>query len=359
MSQQIIFTNDIVETLEELHDQLKPSKTVFFTDDNVDEKVLGPLISPALKGGPLEDALVISKDEGEMYKTVGEVCNVWDFFQEEGLTRSSLVINIGGGVVTDMGGFAAACFKRGMRFINVPTTILCAVDAAIGGKTGVNHNGLKNEIGVFREAEAVIVSTSTFYTLPMMERLSGFAEMIKHAMLSSSEDFDEVLDNSVTDEDFDEDVWLPLLKKSIEVKRRIVAADPTESGLRKALNLGHTAGHAFESLAMRRNRLIPHGFAVAWGLVVAVVLSKMRNWLPANILYRLASYVRTNYDVFHITCDDYPQLLDFMHHDKKNFDTESVRFTLLKGLGRPEIDCQVSDDEICAALDVYRDLFGI
>lgn len=359
MSQKIFFTNNVGKTLEQLHDKLAPSKTMILTDNNVDEQYVTPILSPVLVGGPLEDIDIMSINPGEEHKNIDEVKNVWKFFEEYGMTRSSLLINIGGGVITDMGGFAASCYKRGIRFINVPTTILGAVDAAVGGKTGVDFNGFKNEIGVFNEAEAVIISSWVFESLPHQERLSGFAEMMKHAMLSSAEDFDEILKINVIDNDFYEGVWLPLLEKSVGVKRRIVKADPTEKGLRKALNLGHTAGHAFESFALKGGNPIPHGYAVAWGLVVAAVLSNVHRGLPSSILYRLASFVKEKYGVFHITCDDYPELLEFMHHDKKNLTADTVRFTLLSDLGSPEIDCSLSDEEISVGLDVFRDLFGI
>ena len=193
MSQKIFFTNNVGKTLEQLHDKLAPSKTMILTDNNIDEQYVTPILSPVLVGGPLEDIDIMSINPGEEHKNIDEVKNVWKFFEEYGMTRSSLLINIGGGVITDMGGFAASCFKRGIRFINVPTTILGAVDAAVGGKTGVDFNGFKNEIGVFNEAEAVIISSWVFESLPHQERLSGFAEMMKHAMLSSAEDFDEIL----------------------------------------------------------------------------------------------------------------------------------------------------------------------
>ena len=217
--------------------------------------------------------------------------------------------------MTDLGGFAAATFKRGIRFINIPTTLLSAVDAAVGGKTGVNFNGLKNEIGVFKEAETVIISTVFFSTLPERELKSGYAEMLKHGLLDG-----EAVYNKLLDYDFDNvagNGLLRLVEESVNVKRRIVEQDPFEQGLRRALNLGHTAGHAFESLALKRNSPVPHGYAVAWGMVVEAVLSHTEKGFPSAELYRLADYVCRHYGAFHITCDDYPELIEFMRHDKK------------------------------------------
>ena len=359
MKQRLYFTNDIVNKMEELCDEFHPSNVIIFTDDNVDELVIRPRLKSGFSGGPIESAAIITDGDGEEKKTLDEVKNVWEFFQENNVTRSSLIFNIGGGVVTDMGGFAAACFKRGVRFVNIPTTILAAVDAATGGKTGVNFNGFKNEIGAFCPAEAVIVSSSLFDSLPDEERLSGFAEMIKHAMLSSRADFDEILGVDVLESVFDENVWLPILEKSVAVKQRIVEQDPTEKGLRKVLNLGHTAGHAFESLALRRKEPVPHGYAVAWGLVVATILSHEQFDFPSAEINRLARFVKEKYGIFHFTCDDYPEILSFMHHDKKNESSDRILFTLLEDYGRPHINCEVDDENVKVALDLFRDLFGI
>lgn len=359
MKQRLFFTNDIAETMELLNDEFHPSNTIIITDDNVEEHVIHGLISPCLIGGSLESTTIFSIDPGEDMKNIEEAGNLWDLFQKCNVTRSSLIFNIGGGVVTDMGGFAAACFKRGVRFVNIPTTILAAVDAAVGGKTGVNLNGYKNEIGVFSPAEAVIISTNVLESLPREERLSGFAEMIKHALLSSRDDFYEILSIDPTEDSFDEDVWFPILKKSVAVKQRIVEQDPTEKGLRKVLNLGHTTAHAIESLAFIRKQPVHHGYAVAWGLVVAALLSHTRLGFPSAEITRLTNFVKNNYGVFHLTCDDYPKILSFMRHDKKNQSAEQIVFTLLDDCGKPHINCDVDDEEIRVALDLYRDLFGI
>ena len=232
-----------------------------------------------------------------------------------------MVINVGGGVVTDMGGFAAATFKRGIRFINVPTTLLGAVDAAVGGKTGINFNGYKNEVGAFAEAYAVIVSTCYFGTLPADELLSGYAEMLKHGLISNREVYDRLLAYDITDQS-QLPALLPLLRESIEVKRAIVREDPTERGIRRALNLGHTAGHSFESAAMESGRPVPHGYAVAWGLVVELILSHLRLGFPSDELHRFAAYIHRHYGARSIDCTANPTLLRFMHHQKKNRSTD-------------------------------------
>lgn len=292
---------------------------------------------------------------GEENKKLATLSNLWTELESAGATRRSLLVNIGGGVVTDLGGFAAATFKRGMDYVNIPTTVLGAVDASFGGKTGIDFGGHKNQIGTFAAPAATIISDTFFATLPPEQILSGYAEMLKHALLSSSEAthkalyFDPVADLASGN-------MLPLLRSSCNVKAGIVAADPHEKGLRKSLNLGHTAGHAFESLAMRRGKPIPHGYAVAYGMVVALILSHMKLGVGTGLLYPLAAYVRSHYGSPGIKCSDYPELLGFMHSDKKNTAKKTVNFTLLKNAGEPVIDCATSDNDIRTALDILTDL---
>lgn len=301
-------------------------------------------------------AHIIEIAPGDDNKNLDTLKHVWREMEKIGATRHSLLVNLGGGMVTDLGGFAAATFKRGIDFVNVPTTLLGAVDAAIGGKTGINFNGLKNEIGVFAPAKAVIVSTIFSPTLPEQEFKSGFAEMLKHAMLSDRQQYLKLLDFNFSSIDYD--IFLDLLRSSIQVKENIVEQDPTEQGIRKALNLGHTVGHAFESKALSDGRPVPHGYAVAWGLVVESVLSHIILKFPSEDLYALAHFVKDNYGAFHITCDHYDQLLDLMRHDKKSHNGE-INCTLIKECGTPTINNTINEDDLKAALDIYRDLMGI
>lgn len=352
MSQELIFTNDVSGAVSSIRSSMGMSSAWVLMDENVERLVWpGMMDCDGFKGA--HKIVVPSGDEN---KNLDTLSYIWGLLQEQGATRRSLLINLGGGVVTDMGGFAAATFKRGIRFVNVPTTLLSAVDAAVGGKTGINFNGFKNEIGAFCEASAVVVSTCMFDTLPEREILSGYAEMLKHGMLSGGGQYGELLAfDPVAD---DRERLLSLLRDSVEVKRRIVAEDPHESGLRKALNLGHTAGHAFESLALRRGKPVPHGYAVAWGCVVELVLSHIEKGFPAAELRRFADYVLTHYGAYFIDCSDYGALLELMRHDKKN-DSASVNFTLLEDVGIVDINCICDDEKIKMALDLYRDLMHI
>ena len=234
----------------------------------------------------LRQAEVITIVDGDANKNLRQLTRVWERLQKGGANRHSLVINLGGGMVTDLGGFAAATFKRGLSFINVPTTLLAMVDASVGGKTGINFGGMKNEIGTFQDASRVIINTDWLKTLDTDDLRSGYAEMLKHGLLDG-----EAVYNKLLDYDFDNvagNGLLRLVEESVNVKRRIVEQDPFEQGLRRALNLGHTAGHAFESLALKRNSPVPHGYAVAWGMVVEAVLSHTEKGFPSAELYRLA-----------------------------------------------------------------------
>lgn len=344
MEQNLIFTNDVEPTIERLTNSSDHNMTVWIADVNTARLLPTP---PHL----------ITIDDGDENKTLDAVTLVWNEMERMGATRQTVVINLGGGMVTDLGGWAAATFKRGVRFINVPTTLLGAVDAAVGGKTGINYGGLKNEIGAFAPASDVIISTRFFETLPMQEMKSGFAEVLKHAMLSDRSMFLQLLDHDFA-APIQHDELLEQLRHSVQVKVNIVARDPQEKGERKALNLGHTVGHAFESLAMKRGATIPHGYAVAWGIVTEAVLSHMLLKFPSEDVHRLGHFVRDNYRDFPFTCDDYDELLALMRHDKKSRSGE-ITCTLLTTVGDYRIEQTVSPDDVTVALDILRDLLGV
>lgn len=344
--QQLIFTNEVKPALEGLIAELNPDRVALLCDSNTQR--FADELAPA-------NADIIEILPGDENKNLTQLSRVWEHLSSHGFTRRSVMVNVGGGMVTDLGGFAAATFKRGIRFINVATTLLGAVDAAVGGKTGINFMDLKNEIGAFQEAVAVIISTRFFATLPPTELRSGFAEMLKHGLISREEIYRRLLDFDIVNADLEE--LLPLLEESVNVKREVVAQDPREHGLRKALNLGHTAGHAFESLALERNHPIPHGVAVAHGLLVELILSHMQAGFPSAELYSYAELLNRAYnDVPAITCSDYPALLRLMAHDKKNTIPGQINFTLLEAPGTVIINQTATESTIQTALDLYRDL---
>lgn len=353
--QTISFTLSPASELQRQITLMQPKGGVFaLCDSNTAE-----LVYPLLRDGcpALTDATLIVTPAGDDNKTLPNLSAIWEHLQRNGATRHSLMINIGGGMVTDMGAFAAATFKRGMKWINLPTTVLGAVDAAVGGKTGINFHQFKNEIGVFAEAESVLISPAFFGTLPRQELLSGYAEMIKHALLQGIDDTLALLEQDPAT--LSQLQMLELLERSVKVKQRIVAIDPHEQGLRKALNLGHTFGHAFESWHLKLGTPVPHGYAVAWGLVCALVLSHLRFKFDSALLRRVARYVERNYGTPVLRCNHYNELIELMRHDKKNIDADHIQFTLLHSPGNPEIACEASDDDIKATLDLMRDLLHI
>lgn len=308
------------------------------------------LCVPKVRGvNGLEDVPMISIGAGDSSKTLDSVAHVWRELGALGCTRHSLLVNVGGGMVTDLGGFAASTFKRGIRYVNVPTTLLSMVDASVGGKTGFNFGGLKNEIGVFSDASEVIISTGFLDTLDCENVRSGYAEMLKHSLLKGGDMFVRHLGFDLGRPDMA--ALANMVGQSVDVKKDIVARDPHESGIRKALNLGHTAGHAFESLALERNPVL-HGYAVAWGMVVELYLSAIKCGFATDILHCVTRYIRDYYGTMAISCKDYGRLTELMSHDKKNT-AGSINFTLLGAPGDIRIDQTATAAEIEEALDFY------
>jgi 3-dehydroquinate synthase len=300
---------------------------------------------------------IIEIPAGDNHKTLDTLALVWLFLSRNNATRKSLLINLGGGMATDLGGFAASTFKRGMEYINIPTTLLGAVDAAVGGKTGINFDGLKNEIGVINPARSVLIDATFFKTLDRQNFLSGFAEMIKHGLLASTETWERIFRFPLENIDYEK---LPvLLEESVRVKESIVEKDPMEKNIRKALNFGHTIGHAFESYAIESGNPALHGYAVAWGMIAELYLSYKKTGFPKEKLQEAVYLIRENYGSLYITCKQYDRLYDRMTHDKKNEGDGRILFSLLAGIGDIRINVNVEKKEILEALDFYRDSVGI
>ena len=256
--QHIIAATDVASTLEQLLREITHDRLYVLTDEHT-ARLCWPLVESALG-----EAYLITIAAGDEHKHVEALCHVWSELSAHGATRHSLLVNLGGGMVTDLGGFAAATFKRGISCINVPTTLLAMVDAAVGGKTGINLNSLKNEVGAFYPADAVVVSSQFLQTLDAGNLASGFAEMLKHGLVSTEEHWAKLMCYDLGNPDLE--MLQSLIMESIRTKEHIVEQDPKEQHIRKALNLGHTLGHAFETLVMRRGTPCLHGYAVAWGL---------------------------------------------------------------------------------------------
>ena len=325
-----------------------PHDRLFVLTDTTTKALCLPLIEdlPCLTG-----AIHITIGATDIHKNIETLMSVWTLLSSYGGTRHSLLVNLGGGMVTDLGGFAASTFKRGIRYINVPTTLLSMVDASVGGKTGINFNNLKNEIGVFNAPQTVIIDTLFLKTLDEQNIRSGYAEMLKHGLISNDGHLAELLNFNLDQPN------LPLLGemvgRSVEVKEKVVEADPLEHGIRKALNLGHTVGHAFESFALKKSPVL-HGYAVAWGLICELYLSCVKTGFPTERMRQCVQFIKAHYGLLGITCDDYPALFEYMTHDKKNT-SGIINFTLLSSVGGIEINQTASKEEIYDMLDFYRE----
>ena len=280
--------------------------------------------------------------DGEAAKSLANAEKIWRWLTEQGATRKALLINIGGGSICDLGGFVAATYLRGIDYINIPTTLLAMVDAAIGGKTAVNLDGLKNRVGAFYPPKAVLTDTAFLDTLPTDEMLSGFGEILKCALLESEVVFDRAL-NSL--EQFTEKSQAAIDKQVIATargyKERIVAADPTEQNVRKVLNFGHTVGHALEEKTHAK-----HGYCVLWGMIVELYLSVVKLGFPKEVLARLGQVMLTYYGRPQCNCKEEAELVDLMRKDKKNLSETEINFTLLRKIGEPVINQAATDEEI-------------
>jgi 3-dehydroquinate synthase len=349
--QKIIISKDLCQSLTQAIDEVKHD-LLFVLCDETTERLCLPVISDfeCMRGAQL-----ITIPATDTHKTLESLSHVWSELQRMGATRHSLMVNLGGGMVTDLGGFAASTFKRGIPYINIPTTLLSMVDASVGGKTGINFGGLKNEIGVFNNARSVILDTTFLRTMDHENICSGYAEMLKHGLINNEKMWAELLNFNLESLDNLEhlDILGRMVAESVAVKQRIVTEDPTEQGIRKALNLGHTAGHAFESLALERKPVL-HGYAVAWGMIVELYLCCVKTNFPQDKMRQTVAFIKENYGRMAITCDDYPHLIELMHHDKKN-QGNSINFTLLGGIGDIRINQTATEEEIKDALDFYRE----
>lgn len=347
--QKIIISKDLRQNLTQAIDEVKHD-LLFVLCDETTERLCLPVISDF---DCMKDAQLITIPATDSHKTLESLSHVWSELQHMGATRHSLMVNLGGGMVTDLGGFAASTFKRGIPYINIPTTLLSMVDASVGGKTGINFGGLKNEIGVFNNARSVILDTTFLRTMDHENICSGYAEMLKHGLINNEQMWAELLNFSLELNVESLEMLGRMVAESVAVKQRIVTEDPTEQGIRKALNLGHTAGHAFESLALERKPVL-HGYAVAWGMIVELYLCCVKTNFPQDKMRQTVAFIKENYGRMAITCDDYPHLIELMHHDKKN-QGNSINFTLLGGIGDIRINQTATEEEIKDALDFYRE----
>ncbi|MCX6245822.1 MAG: 3-dehydroquinate synthase [Bacteroidetes bacterium] len=335
---------------------LAKEKIFILADENTYRHCLPVLLSET---AVLNTAVVFVIKPGEKNKNPETAGMIWNFLAENDATRHSLLINIGGGVVTDLGGFAASTFKRGIPFIHVPTTLLAMADAAIGGKTGINLGDIKNQVGTFQNPEAVFIHPGFLRTLNNYEVLGGLAEIIKIALISDANLWDNLCSSTlpgIMSKDFSHPAWEELISSSIALKCSIVEKDFRENGIREILNFGHTIGHAFESLSLQDGRkALSHGHAVALGMICEGYLSSLKTGLAEPERETIISMILSGYEYYPVKDEDQTFLSDCILHDKKRTG-QDLRFSLLERPGKAihGITCNLS--EILESVNFYRNL---
>lgn len=342
-----IFIGDIWKELEHFLEKKQYAHVFILVDENTLELCL-PIFFDKIKNSNSE---VIIVPPGEQFKNLETCQHIWSELMRLNATRNSLLINLGGGVIGDMGGFCAATFKRGIDFIQIPTTLLSQVDSSIGGKLGIDFENVKNSIGVFENPQVVFIDPIFLKTLEEEEVRSGMAEMLKHGLIDNVEHWNqllEIIDVSETD-------WIKYLPTSLQVKQRIVEADPFEKNIRKALNYGHTIGHAVETLFLETPTPLRHGEAIAIGMICESYLSAQQVGLSEMELNSICDFFKIKYPQVHLEEKDFPTLIDWMRKDKKNVGAE-INFTLIKKIGEAVINQTCGEEEIVESLRFYNRL---
>lgn len=349
LGSKVIISDNLKTDIEHVFEQFSERKIFIIVDENT-KKFCLPKIR---EFGSLASAHIIEIGEGEDNKSANSLIRIWTELSQNGADRKSLLVNLGGGMIGDLGGFAAATFKRGISFINIPTTLLAQVDASIGGKLGMNLEGLKNEIGLFQTPEYVIVSYEFLNTLNQEHLLAGFAEMIKHALIHSASHWQKIQTLDILNIDFKD--LQKQVSKSIFIKNDFVQTDFREADVRKALNFGHTIGHAFESYFNKHKEGISHGMAVAQGIICEIYLSKKKFFLSNSLQNEIVSFILKTYGKLNIDVAEYEAFYSLMLHDKKN-EKEQINFTLLTNIGEYEVNQTCTKEMVFEALDYYREL---
>ena len=360
--QKVVMSQNLEEVLTAAVADCEKDRLFILTDETTKALCL-----PVVEGfGCLKGAQIITIGATDTHKTLDSLSHVWEALGEGGATRHSLLINLGGGMVTDLGGFAASTFKRGINYINIPTTLLSMVDASVGGKTGINFRGLKNEIGVFNNAATVILDTQFLKTLDAENILSGYAEMLKHGLIDSESHWGELVSfdferNSEERIGNSEERIGNSEERIVNSEERIVNSEERIGNSEERIgnseerigNSEERIVNSEESFALKHQPIL-HGYAVAYGLVCELYLSCIKTGFPSDKMHQTVNFIHEHYGKMSITCDDYPQLMELMTHDKKNV-AGMINFTLLGGIGDIRINQTATKDEIYEALDFYRE----
>lgn len=322
------------------------SKIFILTDENTHEYCLPLLLGNLETEAPIE---ILEIEPGEEMKNISTAVQLWEILAEFGADRKALLINLGGGVITDLGGFVASTYKRGISFVHLPTTLLGMCDASIGGKTGIDHHFLKNIIGTFAPPEAIFVYADFLKTLPEKELRSGFAEMLKHGLIADRVHWKDLsLLNEVS-----ADSVAPYIYKSMNIKEEVVIKDFREENIRKTLNFGHTVGHALESLFLKNGNAVTHGEAVAAGMICELKIAELEGLLSSQETEEITQVLHRFYNWLDLTAFTDEEILQLMMNDKKTQCGE-IRFALITGAGHCIFDYKPSHKSIIHSLNYYR-----
>ncbi len=327
---------------------LKPTQLLILVDENTHEHCLPTLLGNLETEIPFE---IIEIEAGEEMKTLETAAQLWEILTEFQTDRKALMINLGGGVITDMGGFIASTYKRGIPFINIPTTLLGMCDASIGGKTGIDHQFLKNIIGTFAHPEQIFVFPEFLQTLPFEELRSGFAEMLKHGLITDEKHWTDL----ISIEELTAEHVFPFIERSMKIKQNVVEQDFTEQNIRKTLNFGHTIGHALESLFLLKGRPIMHGEAVALGMICETKISFLQDLISEETSNEIVSNIQKYYPRLNISEFSVEEIVHLMKNDKKN-SAGNINFSLLTGIGSSTFNCSVSLENMKTSLLYYQNL---
>ncbi len=324
----------------------KYSSYVVLLDENTSKHCLTPLL---IEIDYLKDALFIEIESGEINKNINTCTRIWEQLAKFNADRKTLFINLGGGVISDLGGFAASTYKRGIDFVNFPTTLLSQVDASIGGKVGIDLDFLKNGVGLFSNPKAVFIYPPFLRTLKRNQFQSGTAEILKHALIADDELWNQLKNSTFTTAQVE-----ALIKQSVRIKNQIVKQDFLENNVRKTLNFGHTIGHALESYSMSiPKKALLHGEAISIGMICESYLSTKKTGLSQKEFNEIIKYLLAHFKPFKINKNAFATLLDFMRNDKKN-EGDKINFSLLSEIGKCEFNCNCSEELIVESLEYYR-----
>lgn len=345
LSDYTIQVGEIGPFLQDLLARGQYTKVAILVDENTRKHCLPHLLERV----DLSDPLILQIRSGEIHKNIDTCSQIWREMMAADLGRKALLINLGGGVIGDMGGFCASTFKRGIHFVQIPTTLLSQVDASIGGKLGIDFAQVKNSVGLFCNPQAVLIDPTFLQTLSPRELRSGFAEVLKHSLIADREQWEAQKQyGSLADKD-----WASILPASLQIKKEVVERDPFEQNIRKALNFGHTVGHAIESVALESEKPLLHGEAIAIGMVCEAYLSSQIAGLAPSALAEIKSVMLRIYGHHPQQAANYPDFIRLMRNDKKNIGAK-INFTMLKSPGEALINQTCEEELILESINFYN-----